>query len=174
MIPAYNKPVDIYGKLIREARRTWLAKNHIEVADHFFNFCVTCVSLRDWVIKYRRMNSTQKNNYQKEWRAIGYFGACADIANSSKHFGLDFGKNPSVTDISAHMEKVVAIGPNGSVVPGIECSKPFLKITIDNKNEIDLLIILFNSCKDWERQIENLGIADKNMPNIIDAFIENI
>ncbi len=173
MIPAYNKPIDIYEKLIREANRTWLAKNHIEAADHFFNFCVTCVSLRDWVIKHLTMNDAQKNDYQKKWRSIGYFGACADIANSSKHFGLDFGRASSVTSISAYIEKMVAIGPNGTVMPGIESDKSFFKITIDNGNEVDLLIILFNSCKDWEDQIKSLGI-DNNVPKFIQAFVEYI
>jgi hypothetical protein len=172
MITEYSKPFDIYRKLLREARRTWLSKDHTEASDHLFNFCVTCVSLRDWVIKHLNMDRTQKDSYRKEWRSIGYFGACADIANSAKHFGLDYGKTSSVKNINANTEQMIAIGPGGVVLPSIKSEKPFFKIYIDS-NEVDLLVLLYTSCKDWENQLKSRAITDEALPEIAGVFLES-
>jgi hypothetical protein len=172
MIPTYNQPLDVYKKLFREARRAWLAQNTTDTSDHLFNFCVTCVALRDWVVKHLNFDNCQKDKYQKEWRRIGYFGACADIANKSKHFALDYGKTSSVTNISEYTEQLVAIGADGEKIEGLTFDKPFFKISLGEGQEIDLLILLFNVCKDWENQFQLLIITKEKLPEILDIFVE--
>ena len=172
MIPAYNEPCDIYEKLLREARRTWLAKDHIDVSDHLFNFCVTCVSLRDWTIRHLNLTASRKDDYLKSWRKTGCFGVCADIANSLKHFGIEAGRTCSITNVVQYTEKLVALGPGAIVIPGMEIEKPFFKISIDDGREIDLLIFLYQACKDWESQLNSIHLSDKNMSSLASVFIE--
>jgi hypothetical protein len=174
MIPAYSQPSDLYKKLFREARRAWLAKDFIEVSDHLFNFCVTCVSMRDWISKNLNYDNSQKDKYQKKWRNIGYFGACADIANTSKHFGLDFGKSSSVKNVNEYTEQLVAIGTDGELVPGLVSEKPFFKIVLDSGKEIDLFILLSETCKDWENQFHELNVTAEMLPQVSDVFVEYI
>lgn len=173
MIPRYNQPLDVYKKLFREARRGWTARNATDASDHLFNFCVTCVALRDWVAKYLNLDNAQKDSHQKEWRKIGYFGACADIANTSKHFGLDNGKTSSVTGINEYTENRVAIGADGELIKWITIEKPFFKITLDNDKEIDLLILLLNACKDWEEQFRLRAITTEKLPELSEVFVEH-
>jgi hypothetical protein len=171
MIPTYNKPTDIFEKLLREARRTRCANDHTEASDHFYNYCVTCVSLRDWVIKYLCMNSQQKSFYQKRWRKNDYFGICADIANSSKHFGLDYERTSSVTSVTTYTAKLLGLSPNG-IVPGYASERPHFKIVIDGKMEIHLIEILFMSCKNWEQELNDLSIMSYGTSKIDSAFID--
>jgi len=118
------------------------------------------------------MDNTQKDKYQKEWRNIGYFGACADIANSSKHFGLDFGKVSSVANVNEYTEQLVAIGPDGKLVPSLVSEKPFFKITLDNGKEIDLLALLLMTCKDWKEQFHEHAITTETLPELGEIFLE--
>lgn len=86
MTTAYKSPRDIALKLFREAGRAWNAENTTDMADHLFNFCVTHVALRDWVMVALELRK-EDSDFHENWRpkADGLFGECADIANRSKH-----------------------------------------------------------------------------------------
>lgn len=86
----YSTPGDIFNKAERERLRLIEASGHFareEMCDHFFNFCVTAHALRDWCIKH--LGASAKDKVRKRCDAIPVLACCRDIANSSKHFGLD-------------------------------------------------------------------------------------
>jgi hypothetical protein len=60
------------------------------MCDHFFNFCVTAHSIRDWVI---HTVNVDKNILHQRCNQVKELAACRDIANANKHFSLEVGRN---------------------------------------------------------------------------------
>jgi hypothetical protein len=57
--------------------------------DHFFNFCVTAHSVRDFFFERKGIITTAaKAPYHQRWNADSALLAAAEIANSSKHLTL--------------------------------------------------------------------------------------
>ena len=82
-------PLALFRKLERESYRAFHAKTPLHKADHFFNFCVTAASMRDYTLEHLNMVSQpQKRPYYNAWSKIPALVAAAEIANSSKHFVL--------------------------------------------------------------------------------------
>lgn len=81
-------------KLEREAARLFDAATSSQkesMCDHFFNFCVTAHSIRDWVIKSEGL--TNKQNFHDRCNEFQELAACRDIANANKHFELEERRN---------------------------------------------------------------------------------
>ena len=87
LAPALDSPAALYRKLEREAYRAFHARSRTHKADHFFNFCVTAHSMRDYFLKHFCIE-IEKERYHKEWNDTPVIVAARDIANSSKHFAL--------------------------------------------------------------------------------------
>lgn len=79
----------LFRKLERESYRAYHAHGKIHKADHFFNFCVTAHSMRDYLLEHLGKTSSQeKSPFQREWDANPLLLTVSEIANSSKHFRL--------------------------------------------------------------------------------------
>lgn len=172
MIPTFNSPEDLLAKLYREGRRLWTSKDQEEAADHLFNFCVTSVALRDWIIKYLALNNSDKDAFQKSWRNTPPFGLCADIANSLKHFRLDHGRETNITDVQSYQETLVTTDLNYNKIEGVTTQKPFFKILVEDGSETDLFKLLVLSIKNWEDYFEKYKIPKKSFPNAQYVFVE--
>lgn len=84
----YLSPGDLFNKLEREARRLSQAaasSDKAAMCDHFFNFCVTAHSMRDWVI---HSYGALPQDVHDRCNQVDELAACRDIANASKHFSL--------------------------------------------------------------------------------------
>lgn len=172
MIPAFNLPEDLLAKLYREGRRLWVSSNQEHASDHFFNFCVTCISLRDWTLKYLNLQGSYKDDFLKDWRNTSPFGVCADIANSSKHFGLDSGRKTDITSVQGYQETLVATDLNFKLIERVAFQKPFFKVYFDDGSEKELFTILVLSFKSWEELFEKYNIPKKSSPNLRYVFEE--
>src|SRR5690606_13433716 len=161
MIPAYNLPEDLLAKLYREGRRLWVSTDNEQASDHFFNFCVTCVSLRDWTLKYLKLSGNDREVFLANWKNTPHFGLCADIANCSKHFGLDPGRKTKITGVESYQETLVATDLNFNPIAGITSQKPFFKVHLDDGSEKDLFAILVLTCKNWDECFEKYNIPKK-------------
>jgi hypothetical protein len=156
LISAYQSSADIALKLFREAGRAWKTTDQLDMADHLFNFCVTHVSLRDWMAKETNQNVSD-NTFSTSWRALGdnLFGVCADIANASKHFAI---KKASA---NSKPEKLVAYTVHG-VVPGLEINRDSFQIDLGDGNQVDLLMFIYKVCMGWEEYYR----TDANLPEL--------
>lgn len=172
MIPIYKNPEDLLGKLFREARRVWVAESGVDASDHLFNFCITCLSLRDWVAKYLQLDNAAKDTYQKQWKANKHFSMCADIANELKHFGLDPTRKTNVLGVTEYQQELVALGVDGKIVEGLTKEKTFFKITLDDGRESDLLQLLMFTCKEWEALFTKYSVPTNKCPDISWVFLE--
>lgn len=56
------------------------------MCDHFFNFCVTAHSIRDWVI---HSQNAPRQAVHDRCNRVEVLPACRDIANAGKHFALN-------------------------------------------------------------------------------------
>jgi hypothetical protein len=84
-----ESPVALYRKLERESYRAFHAGTPLHKADHFFNFCVTAASMRDYVLEHlKKISKSDKQPYYDDWNKVPALVAAAEIANSSKHFVL--------------------------------------------------------------------------------------
>lgn len=84
----------LWRKAEREAYRALHAKSKQHKADHFFNFCVTAHSLRDFFFEQRNIpRGTVRDPYYAQWNAEPLLVAVEEIANLSKHFQLRDRKN---------------------------------------------------------------------------------
>jgi hypothetical protein len=96
LINNISEPKDMLLKLIREGNRINFEDDYENISDHFFNFSVTAHSLRDWCIKYQGLQSNKKVLHT-QWDKEPFLAVAKDIANSVKHFGIDYYK-PQIQD----------------------------------------------------------------------------
>ena len=82
-------PAILYRKLQREAFRAIQANRPIHKADHFFNFCITAHSMRDYCLEYLcKTEYADQKSYHELWNKENVLVATKEIANFSKHFIL--------------------------------------------------------------------------------------
>jgi len=88
---------DLYRKLERESYRAYHADSPMHKADHFFNFCVTAHSMRDYCLEHLGLIlDSDKQPFYEVWNAVPLLVAVQEIANSSKHYVLRNSKNKIV------------------------------------------------------------------------------
>ena len=87
----------VYQKVLREHYRTWHARDFVHKADHFYNFCITAHSLRDYFLEHkgwggdrenRRRHRVERREQHRKWDSEEVLLAVKEIANSAKHFCL--------------------------------------------------------------------------------------
>ena len=89
LTPYLESIEDLFGKLEREWQRAWNAEEAIDQADHFYNFCVTAHSMKDYFFEHKEIiEDEEKDPHRKEWNKEPYLRAATEIANGSKHFKL--------------------------------------------------------------------------------------
>jgi hypothetical protein len=93
LAPTLTSVEALYRKLERESYRAYHCRSRIHKADHFFNFCVTAHSLRDYFFE-RKGLIDEKNRvpYHDCWNSDSLLVAVGEIANTTKHFTLRFPK----------------------------------------------------------------------------------
>ena len=89
LTPTLGSTLALYRKLERELYRVHHQRNRINKADHFYNFCVTAHSLRDYFFHEKEISSeSMQEEYHESWNRDPVLVAVKEIANSSKHFAL--------------------------------------------------------------------------------------
>ena len=89
LVPTLNSVRDLLKKLEREAYRAYHSKHPVSMYDHFFNFCITAHSMRDYFFEEGNIRDrASKQQYHDEWNNDQFLIACREIANSTKHLVL--------------------------------------------------------------------------------------
>lgn len=169
-INAYKEPQDLIFKLLREGRRTWRTSDPQEKCDHFFNYCVTAHALRDWCIKYLELSGVDKNNFHAEMNLIKYFAECRDIANSSKHFGLDAKASSVSTAFPTESEFAVITGGQNS--EQYEMVKRMdISISLADGSSVELFGFLHHTANNWIETLKRKGIPINDGYNPVYMFV---
>jgi hypothetical protein len=90
-------PSALYRKMERESYRAFHAESPVHKSDHFFNFCVTAHSMRDYCLEYLgKIEDSGKRPLHELWNKEPALIAAQEIANSSKHFTLRLPRSKQV------------------------------------------------------------------------------
>ena len=170
-ISTYKEPQDLIFKLLREGRRTWLASDPQDKCDHFFNYCVTAHALRDWSIKYLQLSGADKEKFHIEMNSIQYFAECRDIANSSKHFGLD-SKASSVSTIFPTESVFIAITGEQNSAPFEKVKRQDISISLSDGSNADLFGFLYHTANNWIEILKRKHIPINYGYNPFYMFVE--
>lgn len=143
ILPSFEKSNDLLLKLCRESLSVCTSENEQEISDHFFNFCITSQSLRDWCGK--EIGVGMKDIHDK-CNTFEQLKMCRDIANSCKHFGLDKGKSSTVKDVNEDQTKFTPLGNKDTERVVV---KPSLVIISENGNKVELKDFMSETIEAW-------------------------
>lgn len=162
VITTYKEPIDLYKKLVREGGRVWRTESIEDKSDHFFNFCVTSLSIRDWCIKYLNLDSVDTNKFYKIHSDSTWLNYCACIANQSKHFALKPDRKSSVHAVSDTYDTLIPIFPDGKWHEELSFERHSLEILTDTDLPINLMKFLISTCFEWENLFKTYNIECPN------------
>ncbi|CAI3954213.1 hypothetical protein [Alteromonas macleodii] len=150
-IKCFTKAGDILAKVVREGRRINFASNDLELSDSIFNFSVTAHSMRDWCIKELGWdtNSQQKQSFHDTCNAYEYLKYARDIANGSKHFGLDNNKTSTVDRVENNSGSFSYIDAHGNTL-GQSAEAPTAKILLPDGKDILAFTFAFTVIQNWK------------------------
>jgi len=174
VIEGFKFPKDLLEKLAREGGRAWKSTNVEDKADHFFNFCVTSLSLRDWCITYLELEGVKKNDFYEMHSKNEWLNYCGSIANASKHFKLKEGRNSAVKSVESKVSKLVTLGPDGKEIEGLSTERASFDIEVLDGEVKDLLTILFYCVNQWEDVFKEHNIPSPDLNLKMNMFIEYI
>ncbi|ENO1850741.1 TPA: hypothetical protein RQK74_004383 [Vibrio vulnificus] len=149
IMPNLRNPNDLLLKLCRESINVYSSQKDEDVLDHFFNFCVTAHSLRDWVIKSGDLSKDTLHSYCNAFESLKM---CRDIANANKHFGLDQEKVSSVSKIDVNELAFY------SVVPTRTIKKSSLEVLDKNGDKFCLKDFMNSTIEAWIDVFDHFAI----------------
>ena len=89
LTPRLDSLEAMFRKLERELVRTFHHHNLTHKADHFYNFCITAHSVRDYFLeRLGKITRAHRKPFNDTWSKNPVLVAVADIANTAKHFQL--------------------------------------------------------------------------------------
>lgn len=165
---------DLYFKACREMRRSYDSKLLLEMSDHFYNFCITADSLRDYCLEkkgiYKGKEKTQQNDL---WKSNVFINAVNEIASAVKHFQLrkfpemDL-REPSTEKVEIKEDYVVdfVMRNNELLLPRL---REILTIYVDTSDGKSYNLFEFTQSvmKYWKDFLQDQGIeiSDLNLLN---------
>lgn len=159
-----SSPLALYRKLEREAYRAFHAKAPAHKADHFFNFCVTAASMRDYAFEHLNLvTAAQKQPYYDAWCRIPALVAAAEVANSSKHFTLrsrstGLPVTPKTKTVRFKRSAFVDVYANATgETKMVETRRTEVSITLANGKRLELHAFTDEVLKYWKIQLTSLG-----------------
>lgn len=156
--PNLSEPLQVLHKLEREMHRSFHHKNYVHKSDHFYNFCITALSLKDYVLHYLNKKSrADKRPYYDEWSDVDCLKAATEVANTSKHCVLE--NSPKTKSIERTKSNVinVLINDNGEI-RNIEEIVPDYKITLSDGCEMQLFEFTREIIEYWKNYLASIDI----------------
>lgn len=166
LTPRLDTVEALFRKLKREFVRAYHHSHVTHKADHFYNFCITAQSLRDFYLE--RIGKASKHDrrpFELLWSKVPVVVAVADIANSAKHFQLrepgsgspriprtrkvGAGKTSAVDLYVDDKEKLHAIKRTGILT---------LVVTLGDGFRFELYSFMEAVLEYWRVELANIGI----------------
>lgn len=160
--PNLVEPLQVIHKLEREMHRTFHHQNYVHKSDHFYNFCITALSLKDFVLKYLNKTTKQeKRPYYEAWSSIACLQAATEIANTSKHCRLE--KVPRTQSVEMSKSVVVNMLFNEDQIDFKEIEEvvPDYRITLSDGRELYIYEFTRSVIDYWKEYLQSLGIPYK-------------
>lgn len=166
-----NSPTALYRKLERESYRAFHANTPLHKADHFFNFCVTAASMRDYVLeRLNKLTQAEQQPYYDIWTKIPALVAAAEIANSSKHFVLrnpKTGRPKGIKTRGVRMKKsnfVDLYSNSAGDIKAVSAVRTEVSVTLSDGKILELYAFTEEILKYWKSYLTSLGIKIRRQP----------
>ena len=164
-------PAALFRKLEREAYRAYHAGRPAHKADHFFNFCVSAASMRDYCLEHLgKTTAKDKQPYYDTWGQVPSLVAASEIANSSKHFVLRdrrTGIPSAIKTRAVRMKKAQFVNiyshPDGRVV-AFPATRTEVSVTLSDGKILELFSFTEEVLQYWRSYITSLGIRLRRQP----------
>jgi hypothetical protein len=160
-----SSPLALYRKLEREEYRALHADTATCKADHFFNFCVTASSMRDYVLEHlNAVSQVEKQPYHQIWSQIPSLSSATEIANLSKHFTLRDKKTNQKTKLktkSVRFNKSIFVEIYANKIGDIKLVKslkPDVKITLSDGQVLGLYEFTRDVLNYWKDYLSTIGL----------------
>lgn len=158
LLPNLNSPLEVLHKLERERYRTYHERNYVHKSDHFYNFCITALSLKDYVLQHlEKSKYKEKQPYYEMWARVDCLRAVSEIANLSKHCLLDKAPTTKAVEKSRSNAIMMIVSKNGAET--FEQNVPDYKIVMPDGKALFLSSIMDDVVEYWKHCLASLGIA---------------
>lgn len=166
-----TSPAGLYRKLERESYRAFHASTPLHKADHFFNFCVTAASMRDYVLEHlNKVKQADKQPYYDAWAEIPSLVAALEIANSSKHFVLRDKKTGQPKDVktrAVRMKKSAFVdlySNSAGEIKAVEAFRTEVSVTLSDGKILELYAFTEEVLNYWKSFLTSQGIKVRRQP----------
>jgi len=164
-------PLALFRKLERESYRAFHAKTPLHKADHFFNFCVTAASMRDYTLEHLgKVLPSDKKLYYDNWAKLPALVAAAEIANSTKHFVLrehGTGKPAAVKTQSVRMKKAAFVDIYANAAGDTKVVKVFrteVSVVLSDGQVLQLYAFTREILLYWKNFLASVGLKVRRQP----------
>ena len=165
LVPTLASVEALYRKLERESYRAFHSRSAIHKADHFFNFCVTAHSMRDYFLeRVGKVRGSDRDPFEAQWRAEPLLVAAAEIANSTKHFmlrerGTGLPRKPSTRHVRLKKNLFVDIYTNEhGEIKAVPVAAPDIATTVSDGRGYDLYEYTGEVLSYWRSFLASYGI----------------
>ena len=158
-------PSALYRKLERESYRAFHAESPVHKSDHFFNFCVTAHSMRDFCLEHLgKIQNSDQQSFHELWNKEPVLVAATEIANSSKHFVL---RSRPARNVKTTATKAVRPGTAKYISVYRSCDgelhfKPTIRaeVRVELSDGTVLALYFFTDCVlgYWRKYLAGIGI----------------
>jgi hypothetical protein len=159
----------LYRKLEREAYRAWHSKDRLHKADHFFNFCVTAHSMRDYFFERKGIvTKSARDPYHQLWNQELALVAAADVANTTKHFALRFPNGKpriaATRGVRTGTTQVVDIFTSSQGLHERVRTAPDVLVVLSDGARLNMWEFMDRVEKYWRQYLAGEGIRIKRQP----------
>lgn len=160
----------LFRKLERESYRAYHASSRVHKSDHFFNFCVTAHSFRDYLLDdLGKLTRSEQEPFHLEWNKNSVLVAVAEIANSSKHFRLrrqgglsKDAKTRKVIQATNSFVDIYVDGEGGLLAVRVE--KPDIEVALSDGTRFELHEFTAAVLKYWRQRLGQHGLRVTRQP----------
>ena len=160
-----SSPLALFRKLEREAYRAFHARTPLQKSDHFFNFCVTASSMRDYCLEHLGMvTKTQLRPFDLVWWREPLLVAAVEIGNATKHFVLrdtNTGIPRTIQTKAARMKKAkfvdVFLDKDGGL-HAVEVHRSEVTVTLSDGTRLELHQFTKALLDYWRRYLVSINI----------------
>lgn len=168
LTPTIRSLSDLVNKLDRELWRAFHHRHLSHKADHFYNFCVTALAVKDHFFEAKGITeSAKKEPYRQLWNGIPELVAVTEVANSAKHFLLREPKlpralrTPKTKSVSPSTSGIVHVFSNadGDYKLEHEPDAPDYSIELSDGRKQGLYEFMDATSKYWQTFLAGEGIS---------------
>lgn len=160
-----SSPLAIFRKLERESYRAFHADTPLHKADHFFNFCVTASSMRDYTLEHlQKLTPADKQPFYDAWSKVPALVGAAEIANATKHFVLRerrSGKPATVKTKAVRMRKSRFVDVYANAAGDTEAVSTFrteVFVTLSDGHVLELYAFTEEILRYWKTFLTSYGL----------------